>query len=100
MQKYSKGTIRRKFYAKTRNEWRTWLEENHTTAFEIWLIFYRPHTKRQTINYEESLEEAVNFGWKQTLIKRIDDDSFARKFVPVNLPKEKARINKSFKQRI
>jgi uncharacterized protein YdeI (YjbR/CyaY-like superfamily) len=81
--KVSRGTIQSKFYAKTNQEWQSWLENNHNTVKEIWLMFYRDHTKRQNIGYKDSVNIAGRFDWKQTLMKRIDDDSFARKFVPI-----------------
>lgn len=89
MAKRTRGTIQSKFYAKTRQEWQNWMENNHNKPNEIWLIFYRPHTERQNIGYEESLEVAASFDWKQTLIKRIDDDSFARKFIPITSVQKK-----------
>ncbi|MDO9576560.1 MAG: hypothetical protein Q7J16_01615 [Candidatus Cloacimonadales bacterium] len=91
MAKRTKGKIQSKFYAKTLQEWQTWLEDNQDNPNEIWLMFYRPHTERQNVGYEESLEAATRFGWKQTLIKRIDDDSYARKFVPLTPSQKKKK---------
>ncbi|MGC1120430.1 MAG: YdeI/OmpD-associated family protein [Candidatus Methanofastidiosia archaeon] len=69
-------------YVTTRSEWRSWLEKNHTTQNEIWLIFYKNHTGKPTIPYGDAVEEAICFGWIDSIIKRIDDEKFARKFTP------------------
>lgn len=70
------------FYAKNRAEWRKWLEENHQTVKEIWLIYYKKHTQKPSIPYKDSLEEAICFGWIDGLIKRIDDEKYVRRFGP------------------
>ena len=48
----------------------------------MWLLFYKEHTGRQRLSYEESVREALCFGWVDSLIKRVDDDRYARKFTP------------------
>ncbi|MBU6998204.1 MAG: YdeI/OmpD-associated family protein [Theionarchaea archaeon] len=69
-------------YVTTRSEWRSWLEANHTTQNEIWLVFYKKHTGNPTISYNDAVEEAICFGWIDSIIKRIDDEKFVRKFTP------------------
>ncbi len=65
-----------------RARWREWLEANHRSASEIWLVFHKPHTGKASIDYEDSVEEAICFGWVDSLIRRLDDDRYARKFTP------------------
>lgn len=67
---------------KDRAEWRAWLESHHASTKEIWLVFFKAHTGRECVSYEESVEEAVCFGWIDGLIRRLDDDRYARKFTP------------------
>jgi uncharacterized protein YdeI (YjbR/CyaY-like superfamily) len=67
---------------RTRARWRAWLEANHGSASEIWLVFHKPHTGKTSVDYEESVEEALCFGWVDSLIRRLDDDRYARKFTP------------------
>jgi uncharacterized protein YdeI (YjbR/CyaY-like superfamily) len=69
-------------YVTNRTEWRNWLEKNHNKEKEIWLVYYKTHTGRPTISYDESVEEALCFGWIDSIIKRIDDKMYARKFTP------------------
>ena len=70
------------FYAPDRKTWRRWLELNHTDTKEIWLIYYKAPTGQPSIPYEDSVEEALCFGWVDSLIKKIDEERYARKFTP------------------
>jgi uncharacterized protein YdeI (YjbR/CyaY-like superfamily) len=65
-----------------RQEWRRWLEEHHAASAGVWLVFYKGRTRNQGIAYEDSVREALCFGWIDSLIKRVDDDRCARKFTP------------------
>jgi uncharacterized protein YdeI (YjbR/CyaY-like superfamily) len=70
------------FDARTPERWRSWLAKHHKSASEIWLIFHKKHTGRTCISYDDSVDEALCFGWVDSLIKRIDDERYARKFTP------------------
>ncbi|MBI5001248.1 MAG: YdeI/OmpD-associated family protein [Euryarchaeota archaeon] len=65
-----------------RAKWRAWLEKNHSTKKELWLVFYKKGSGRQGIPYEDSVEEALCFGWIDGQIRRIDRDRCARRFTP------------------
>jgi len=71
-------------YLKTPEEWRKWLQENHTTQKEIWLIYYKKHTGKARVPYNEAIEESLCFGWIHSTIKRIDDERYMQKFTPRN----------------
>lgn len=66
----------------TRNEWRAWLEKNHEAEKEIWLVFYKKHTGRPRISYDDAVEEALCFGWIDSIVRKIDDERYAQKFTP------------------
>jgi uncharacterized protein YdeI (YjbR/CyaY-like superfamily) len=68
--------------AKSAAQWRSWLATHHKSASEIWLVFHKKHTGRPCVSYEESVDEALCFGWVDSLVKRIDDERYARKFTP------------------
>lgn len=67
---------------RTRAAWHAWLEKHHRSAGEIWLVFHKQHTGTPSVDYEDSIEEALCFGWVDSLVRRLDDDRFARKFTP------------------
>jgi len=65
-----------------RKDWRSWLEKHHASNPGVWLVFFKEHTRVKSIAYEDSVCEALCFGWIDSLIKRLDDDRYARKFTP------------------
>jgi uncharacterized protein YdeI (YjbR/CyaY-like superfamily) len=67
---------------KDRQAWREWLAKYHATVTEIWLVFYKRHTGIHTMSYDDAVEEAICFGWIDSLIRRLDDDRYARKMTP------------------
>lgn len=67
---------------RTRPQWRKWLKAHHASSGGVWLVFHKEHTGVQAIPYEDSVLEALCFGWIDSLIKRLDNDRYARKFTP------------------
>jgi len=74
--------ISRTLYVSNRRDWRKWLEENYNTQNEVWLIYYKKHSGKDRIPYDDAVEEALCFGWIDSIIKKIDDERFAQKFTP------------------
>ena len=67
---------------RSRERWRKWLLDHHDSASEVWLVFHKRHTGLSSIVYDDAVDEALCFGWIDSLIKRLDDDRYARKFTP------------------
>jgi uncharacterized protein YdeI (YjbR/CyaY-like superfamily) len=67
---------------KDRGSWRKWLKKNHDAHKEVWLVFYKKHTGKPSISYEEAVREALCFGWIDSTVKRLDDERYAQKFTP------------------
>jgi len=65
-----------------RKEWHAWLEKNHSTKSEIWLLFYKQHVSKPCVSYNDALDEALCFGWIDSIVKRVDDERYLRKFTP------------------
>jgi uncharacterized protein YdeI (YjbR/CyaY-like superfamily) len=63
-------------------EFRRWLKKNHRTKIEIWLIFYRKSSGKQTLTIAQAVEEALCFGWIQSRLKPLDPEKFAVRFSP------------------
>ncbi len=68
--------------ASNRPQWRSWLKKNHAKADEVWLVYFKKHTGKPSVNYTDSVEEALCFGWIDGLMKRIDEQRYARRFTP------------------
>jgi uncharacterized protein YdeI (YjbR/CyaY-like superfamily) len=81
-------------YFKSRESFRSWIEENHDKRTGFWMIFYKKHINIECIKYTEALEEALCFGWIDSLIKQIDDDRYVRKFTPRTNNAKWSELNK------
>lgn len=66
---------------RTREQWRKWLKDNHLSHEKVFLISYKRHTGKKSINHRTQMEEAICFGWIDTTVKRIDEDKYGRYFV-------------------
>jgi uncharacterized protein YdeI (YjbR/CyaY-like superfamily) len=64
------------------DQWRDWLDQHHASEAEIWVVFYKRHTGVTSIDYKDALDEALCFGWVDSLVKRLDDRRYALKFTP------------------
>lgn len=64
------------------SEWRAWLELNHATEREAWLIHYRKGVAKDTLTYEQAVEEALCFGWIDGLLRKIDNEKFTLRYSP------------------
>ncbi len=64
----------------SREDWRNWLKQNHKTAKEIWLVYYKKGSGRPRIAYNDAVEEALCFGWIDSNVKSLDQERFAQRF--------------------
>jgi len=85
--------IGEKLEAKGARKWREWLSENHDKEKEIWLIFYRKNTGKQAISIQESIDEALCFGWIDNFGKGMDEEKFALRFSPRKPNSSWSKIN-------
>jgi uncharacterized protein YdeI (YjbR/CyaY-like superfamily) len=65
-----------------RSEWRAWLRKNRKSAKEVWLVFHKKHTGRPRVVYNDAVEEALAFGWIDSVAKKVDADRYAQRFSP------------------
>lgn len=71
-------------YFKTRQEWRNWLHKNAETEKSVWLILHKKKSKKECVSLIEATEEAVCFGWIDSLCKKRDEESYYLTFTPRN----------------
>jgi len=69
-------------YAATRKEWRAWLKKNHKKLDEIWLVYFKKGSGKPRVAYDDAVEEALCFGWIDSVIQRIDEEKYAQRFTP------------------
>ncbi len=93
------ATIGKTLYVTNRRAWRAWLRRNHKTAPDIWLIYYKKDSGKPRISYNDAVEEALCYGWIDSIEKGIDTERFAQRFSPrrstsVLSPANRERIRK------
>ena len=63
-------------------EWRGWLKANHETSPGVWFVYFKKHTSKPRVSYEDAVSEALCFGWIDSLQRRLDDDRTKLLFTP------------------
>jgi len=75
-------------------EWGSWLEANHTTATEIWVVYWKKASGKPSIHWASAVEVALRFGWIDGLVKSIDEHRYMQRWTP-RRPKSKwSNVNK------
>lgn len=69
-------------YITDRKDWRAWLKKHYKTAPEIWLVYPKKATKKPRIEYNDAVEEALCFGWIDSIVKKFDEESTVQRFSP------------------
>lgn len=69
-------------YFKTRQEWREWLEKNHSSSDGVWLIFYKKASGKPRVGYDEAVGEALCFGWIDSKLKKVNEEYYIQSFTP------------------
>ena len=69
------------FFA-TAAELRRWYEQNHDKAPELIVGYWKKHTGRTGISHTEAIEQALCFGWIDSIGRRIDDERYQVRFTP------------------
>lgn len=72
---------------------RKWLEEYHQTETELLVGYYKVGTKKPSMNWSESVDEAICFGWIDGIRKSIDEESYTIRFTPRNPKSNWSTVN-------
>lgn len=90
-------------FFKTAADFRAWLEANHDKAEELWVGYYKKDSGKPSMDWPESVDQALCFGWIDGRREKVDDDSYMNRFTPrkptsrwsaVNIKKVEALIEK------
>ena len=68
------------FYPTSQQQWRQWLEENHRSKQAVWLVHYKKKSGVPTISWSEAVDEALCFGWIDSVRKTLDNETFIQFF--------------------
>jgi uncharacterized protein YdeI (YjbR/CyaY-like superfamily) len=79
----------------TRADWRKWLAENHDKSKGIWLVYYKKSSGKPHLSYDEGVEEALCFGWIDSLPGKIDDERSKLYYSPRKPKSNWSALNKT-----
>ncbi len=77
-----------------KQDWRKWLELNHNKKESVWLIFYKKKSPNYNLNWSESVDEALCFGWIDSVKKTIDTEKYIQYFSRRKAKSNWSKINK------
>src|SRR4051812_45438401 len=84
----------------SRREWRAWLKKHHKTAAGVWLVYAKKHTGVPSLTWQEGVEEALCFGWIDSLRRPVDDTYFKQLYTPRKPRSTWSAINKTSIERL
>jgi uncharacterized protein YdeI (YjbR/CyaY-like superfamily) len=88
------------FCPKSRQEWRDWLQENHSIKQSIWLIYYKKKSGVSSIIYSDAVDEALCFGWIDSTTRPIDDEKFMQFYSKRKANSVWSKVNKEKIERL
>ena len=89
--------ITQTLYITNPKDWRDWLKQNYKTEKEVWLVYPKKATGKPRIEYNDAVEEAMCFGWIDSLVKKLDEDHTVQRFSP---RKPKAKYSQANLERL
>ena len=92
--------VTRTLYVHRVADWRAWLRKHHKTSREIWLVYYRKSSGKPRISYNDSVDEALCFGWIDSIQKKLDDERLAQRFTPRRPGSRTSELNKARARRL
>jgi len=81
-------------------EWRSWLMEHHDSKSSVWLVYSKRGSGLPSITWSEAVDEALCFGWIDSLKKSIDNDTFMQFFCKRKTNSVWSKINKEKVKRL
>lgn len=91
---------RERVQIENRAQWRAWLEQNHDQSPGIWLVTFKKHVGERYVSYDAIVEEALCFGWIDSLPRKLDDDRSMLYLAPRKPRSNWSRVNKERVERI
>jgi uncharacterized protein YdeI (YjbR/CyaY-like superfamily) len=92
--------VGQKLDVRTRAAWRSWLQRNHARKKEIWLVLHAKASGRSSVAYNDAVDEALCFGWIDSIVKKVGPDSRAQRFTPRRSGSPVSEMNKACARRL
>jgi uncharacterized protein YdeI (YjbR/CyaY-like superfamily) len=84
------------FQPASRQEWREWLNQKHQTSLGVWLIYYKVKSGKPSVRYSEAVKEALCFGWIDSKVKSLNEESYMQIFTPRQPKSGWSKLNKQY----
>ncbi|MFH1404222.1 MAG: YdeI/OmpD-associated family protein [Candidatus Altiarchaeota archaeon] len=81
-------------YVSNRKDWRRWLKKNFDKEAEVWLAYPKKSSGKPRIEYNDAVEEALCFGWIDSIVKSLDKENSIQRFSPRNPKSTYSQQNK------
>ncbi|HUM13943.1 MAG TPA: YdeI/OmpD-associated family protein [Myxococcaceae bacterium] len=88
------GDSLERLWVPDRAAWRAWLEENHGRDVGVWLVSFKKATGKPRVEYDDAVEEALCFGWIDSLVRTLDAGRAMQLFSPRKPRSPWSRSNK------
>jgi uncharacterized protein YdeI (YjbR/CyaY-like superfamily) len=82
------------FHPRSRQQWRAWLEENHDRLEGVWFVYYKKSAGKPRVDYDEAVEEALCYGWIDSLTRKLDEERSKLLFTPRKARSVWSKLNK------
>lgn len=79
---------------KDRKAWRSWLQKYGAKETGVWLIFYKKGSGKSNVSYNDAVEEALCFGWIDSVMQPIDEEKYMQRFSPRKVKSVWSALNK------
>ncbi len=89
-----------RIHPETVQEWRAWLDEHHRSRPGVWLVSWKKHTGRTTVDYDAAVTEALAVGWVDSKGARLDEERTMLWFTPRRTTSGWSRPNKERVERL
>jgi uncharacterized protein YdeI (YjbR/CyaY-like superfamily) len=81
--------------ARDQAEWAAWLEANHEIEPEVWLVYWKKASGKESVAWAEAVEVALKFGWIDGVIRTIDEHRYAQRWTPRRAKSKWSLVNKN-----
>ena len=85
---------------KSRKAWRAWLQKHHAASSGVWLVYAKKHTGIRSLTYNDAVEEALCFGWIDSLVHPIDGSFYKQVFTPRKKQSAWSAVNRKRVERL
>lgn len=80
-------------FFKNQADLRAWFEKYHQAEKELWVGYYKVETKKESITWSQSVDEAICFGWIDGIRRSIDQECYCIRFTPRRPGSNWSRVN-------